>query len=135
MRECHMILERINLIGEDKYNELNFNLDSYFTDYIKALLTKDKDLLFKSIDGLSTRPVATIKIEYQDYLFKLVRDSFKLDSLSDSLRDNIIKRLQKENKLIQLVRLLGQDWVMSSFRSQIEMSTALMAIYQQINVN
>ena len=135
MRECHMILERINLIGEDKYNELNFNLDSYFTDYIKALLTKDKDLLFKSIDGISTRPVATIKIEYQDYLFKLVRDSFKLDSLSDSLRDNIIKRLQKENKLIQLVRLLGQDWVMSSFRSQIEMSTALMAIYQQINVN
>lgn len=135
MRECHMILERINLIGEEKYNELNFSLDSYFTDYLKALLIKDKELLFKSIDGISTRPVATIKVEYQNYLYNLVRDSFNIESLGDSVRDNIIKGLQKGNKLIPIVRLLGQDWVMSSFRSQIEMNTALMAIYQQMNLN
>lgn len=135
MRECHMILERINLIGEEKYNEFNFSLDSYFSDYLKALLTKDKELLFKSIDGISTRPVATVKVEYQNYLYNLVRDSFNTESLGDSVRDNIIKGLQKCNKLIPVVRLLGQDWIMSSFRSQIEMSTALMAIYQQMNLN
>lgn len=127
MRNAHMLLDLYSLIGKEAFKESVKSARQSLVQYFLSMATKNKALLFKSMDELQTFPVANIKDDYDNLLLDLTKafidkDESQLSKLAQALNTNLLK----------IVRQSSEQWFSNSFYNDVSMTTALMALWQLI---
>lgn len=130
MRDAHMLLDKFRYLGEDEFVNCEYVTDQALCKYVASILFKDKTRLYDSIKHLLKIPVATLKVDYQNFFLTLtqaaVDDEFECDPNIRKLAGVLAQ------KTIPFVKLCLQDWVMASFCNDIQIQTALLAVYQSV---
>ena len=129
MRNAHMLLDQYYLIGEESFQEaVTSSMDS-FIEYLKGLVTGDKERTFRAIDALLSFPLADLISDYQD-LVNLLAENMVAYKESPELAD-IMKALG--GNILPVIRLLLSDWILDGFKSDITLRATLLCIFQMLN--
>ena len=72
MRDAHMLLDLYCLIGAEKFPEVVQSSVSIFARYFMSIYNKNKDLVLKCVEELSSFPMASLKSDSELFVFGLV---------------------------------------------------------------
>lgn len=125
MRNAHMLLDTYSLLGKEKFLESTRSAKDVLLMYFTSILRKDNSLLYKSLSLLQTFPVADVKEDFNLIMFDLVN---KLISPDDSETSKVAKAYG--SNLFKVVKTYSSEWFKNSFDNDIQMQTALLALYQ-----
>lgn len=131
MRNAHMLLDKVNLIGEDEFLKSDLPTTSLLNSFIVAILKTDRDSALESVSELSRIPVSYLKDDWQDYFLNLMKASINPDLVQDDRIKKIASALGKQT--VNIVKFCIQDWVIKSFQNSIQAQTAMLAIYQSLS--
>ena len=131
MRNAHMLLDKVSLIGEETFLKNDIQTASLLNDYIVSILKTDRDLVLKTIDSLSRVPVAYLKEDWQDYFLNLMRASVDITLVNDDRMKKLVSVLGKQT--VSIVKFCVQDWVIKSFQTCTQAQIAMLAIYQSLS--
>lgn len=134
MRDAHMLLDKVNLIGEKEFFNSEIPTTSLLNTYVISLLKKDKQSVMNVVNELSRLPVANLKWDWQEYFLNLMKTSVDISFGKD---DNMIKIVSAcgSNKqvLVGIIKMCISDWVISSFQNSIQAQTAMLALFQLVS--
>lgn len=125
MRNAHMLLDTYTLLGKEKFLESTKSAKDALSLYLMAIVKRDIQSLYKSISLLQTFPVADVKEDFNLLMLSLVRKVVVPDETEES---KVAKALG--NNLFKIVKTYSSDWFSNSFDNDIQMQTALLALYQ-----
>lgn len=125
MRNAHMMLDNYLMLGEEKFLQAQRSSYDSVHKYFVAIGQKSTTQLFASIDEILQYPLSSVEDDFKTYVKALTKDLV-------TQSDNPVVKLLGANTL-KLVKLFLSDWVLSSFKSDVEMQTALLAVYQLMN--
>jgi DNA polymerase III gamma/tau subunit len=131
MRNAHMLLDKVSLIGEETFLKNDIQTASLLNDYLVSILKTDRDLLLKTVDNLSRVPVAYLKEDWQDYFLNLMRASVDITLVNDDRMKKLVSVLGKQT--VSIVKFCVQDWVIKSFQTCTQAQIAMLAIYQSLS--
>ena len=133
MRDAHMLLDKVNLIGEKEFLNSDVPTTSSLNHYITSLLKKDKAGVLEAVSTLSRLPVANLKYDWQEYFLNLMRSSVDISYAKDDNMKKIVSAFSKNRQLlVNIVKMCISEWVIASFQNSIQAQTAMLALYQLI---
>ena len=91
-----------------------------------ALRLRKKEVYMSSVDSLLTYPLAEILDDFQKTLLSLLKVQLGVET--GEAWEKVASLYGKD--LIKLVRVCSAEWVLDSFKNDISLQTALLAIYQ-----
>lgn len=128
MRDAHMLLDQCVLLGDEEFSSSVTSPDPAFTNYFKALLIGDKKLLFSALRDIMSFPVSDLKTDYEKFLLSVMR------SVVAEPKEELKELISLGGiDLVKVIRFSMQDWIMSSFESDIMLQAALLANYQALS--
>lgn len=128
MRNAHMLLDKVNLIGEEEFLKSDLPTTSLLNNFIVAILKTDRVSVLDTVSELSRIPVSYLKDDWQEYFLNLMRASIDPDLVQDDRIKKIASALGKQT--VNIVKFCIQDWVIKSFQNSTQAQTAMLAIYQ-----
>lgn len=131
MRNAHMLLDKVNLIGEEEFLKSDLPTTSLLNNFIVAILKTDRVSVLDTVSELSRIPVSYLKDDWQEYFLNLMRASIDPDLVQDDRIKKIASALGKQT--VNIVKFCIQDWVIKSFQNSTQAQTAMLAIYQSLS--
>lgn len=144
MRDAHKLLEKYLLIGKDDFLNLEESgyvyLAKYFGNVLwliknsrssSDLIKSHKDTMIEIVDHLMRIQIALLKDDYQNLFLDLARKCFNCDYKTEPIVDAIFKEFDVRS-ILMLYKVAVDDFMMSSFDSDIRFQTALLSIYQRL---
>lgn len=127
LRNAHMLLDQYRLVGADSFQQHIKSAKKDVLRYFVYLKTRDKVKLFKSIDILLTHPLSDLILDWQQTLLDILRAS-----LGQSDQDETTAKVASlySSDVVKLVKMATAPWVLDSFESDVQIRTALLALYQ-----
>ena len=131
MRNAHMLLDKVNLIGEEEFLKSDIPTTSLLNNFITAILKTDRILVLDTVSELSRIPVAYLKDDWQEYFLNLMKASVDPDLVQDERIKKLATALGKQT--VNIVKFCIQDWIIRSFQNSTQAQTAMLAIYQSLS--
>lgn len=131
MRNAHMLLDKVNLIGEEEFLKSDIPTTSLLNNFITAILKTDRILVLDTVSELSRIPVAYLKDDWQEYFLNLMKASVDPDLVQDERIKKLATALGKQT--VNIVKFCIQDWIIKSFQNSTQAQTAMLAIYQSLS--
>lgn len=131
MRNAHMLLDKVNLIGEEEFLKSDLPTTSLLNNFITSVLKTDRELVLNTVSELSRIPVAYLRDDWQEYFLNLMRASIDSDLVQDEKLKKLASVLGKQT--VNIVKFCLQDWVIKSFQNSTQAQTAMLAIYQSLS--
>ena len=131
MRNAHMLLDKVNLIGEEEFLKSDIPTTNLLNNFITAILKTDRILVLDIVSELSRIPVAYLKDDWQEYFLNLMRAFINTDPVQDERIKKLASALGKQT--VNIVKFCIQDWVIKSFQNSTQAQTAMLAIYQSLS--
>lgn len=132
MRDAHMLLDKVNLIGEKEFLKSDTPTTALLTNYLISLLTSNRELVLSVVYDLSRIPVAYLKDDWQEYFLSLMKASINPELVSSEYIRNIAKKIGKSG-VLKIVQACTQDWILKSFQTGVQAQTAMLALYQMLS--
>lgn len=133
MRDAHMLLDKVNLIGEKEFLKSDVPTNLLLTSYITSILKKDKQGVLDAVSNLSRLPVANLKYDWQEYFLNLMKSSIDISlSIDDNMTKIVSAFSRNRQMLVSIVKMCISDWVIASFQNSVQAQTAMLALYQLI---
>jgi DNA polymerase III delta prime subunit len=126
VRNAHMMLDNLISLGEEDYFRSFRSSGGLIVDYMVSVLSQDRELLYRSMEQLSSFLLVTIKEDYQDVLLGVMR---KVVGGGENLPSSKLFTFSSQ-ELVRLVRLMMSSWVLDSFSSDTTFQTALYCVFQ-----
>jgi hypothetical protein len=130
MRDAHMLLDLYCLIGAEKFPEVVQSSVSIFARYFMSIYNKNKDLVLKCVEELSSFPMASLKSDFELFVFGLAKSVVGLDSGETEI--NSISKIFGMDSL-KIVRVCMSDWVINSFSSEVLFKASFLAMFQLLS--
>ena len=132
MRNAHMLLDKVNILGEEEFLKSDITTIKPMYDYIVSILKSDRSGVLEAVSELSRLPVTYLKEDWQEFFLSLIKASIDPSTTKEDKIQKLISVIPKQN-IVTLVRTCTQDWVIKSFQSSTQAQAAMLAIFQQIS--
>lgn len=146
MRDAHKLLEKYMLIGESDFLNLEESGYTYLAKYFAQVLwliknqraavddiQKHKKTMFEIVERLMRIPVALLKDDYQRLFLDLAKKSLDNEYTCEPIIEKFVAAYTNR-QIMDLYKVALDDFMMSSFDSDIRFQTALLSIYQRLLV-
>lgn len=146
MRDAHKLLEKYMLIGESDFLNLEESGYTYLAKYFAQVLwliknqrasvddiQKHKKVMFEIVERLMRIPVALLKDDYQRLFLDLAKKSLDNEYVCEPIIEKFVAAYTNR-QIMDLYKVALDDFMMSSFDSDIRFQTALLSIYQRLLV-
>lgn len=120
-----MLLDTYSLLGKEKFLQSTKSAKDALNMYLTSIVRKDTNQLYQSLSLLQTFPVADVKDDLNFLMFELTK---KLLSPTDDTESKLAKALG--NNLFKIIKTYTSDWFRNSFDNDVQMQTALLALFQ-----
>lgn len=147
MRDAHMLFEKYLLLGEEDFLHLEESGYNYLAKYFAQVLwliknpkskydeiKQHKSTMLEIAERLSHIPVALLKDDYQRLFLDLTKKCFDHEYKSEVIVDKLIQ-VYDVRSIMMLYKFAVDDFMMSSFESDIRFQAALLSLYQRISLN
>lgn len=131
MRNAHMLLDKVNLIGEEEFLKSDIPTTYLLNNFLKAILKTDRVLVLDTVSELSRIPVSYLRDDWQEYFLNLMRASIDPSLIHDETMLKLVQVLGKQTQAF--VKTCIQDWVIASFQNSVQAQTAMLALYQYLS--
>lgn len=129
MRDAHKYLDQLELIGEEEFKKLMRScVDDWFS-YFEGIALGSKDQVIKSIKRILMFPLAESKDDFSDTVLAIAKQM--VDYEKNEKAERIVKLLGSNT--LKLVKLCVADWVLEGFKSDVELQTTLLCVYQMLS--
>lgn len=127
MRNAHIFLDNLLLLGESGFLESVRSAGSVFLDFFHAVAVKDREAAFSSLGRLGTYPLADLLPDFQQTILEMtqVYVGYKQD---DGLMGETVKALGPNT--LKLVRHSVSEWVIGSFASDQAFQACMLCLFQ-----
>ena len=134
VRDAHMELDRIKMIGEKDYLDSIVDTTSFYLDFINAAIEKDSKEAYSVLEKLINEKLEVLKKSFYNTILEI--NEVKYNISNDKRQGKVDKIVNDlDDNLINLIKLSLEDWVSSSFKSDYEFKNAMMGLYQIIEDN
>jgi DNA polymerase III subunit gamma/tau len=144
MRDAHKLFEKYLLIGENDFLKLEESGYIYLAKYFAQVLwliknnrssvdeiKKHKTIMLEIVDRLMKIPIALLKDDYQNLFLDLAKKLFNPEYTVEPIIEALINTYDSRS-ILNLYKIALDDFMMSSFDSDIRFQTALLSIYQRL---
>lgn len=144
MRDAHKLFEKYLLIGESDFLKLEESGYIYLAKYFAQVLwliknnrssvdeiKKHKTIMLEIVDRLMKIPIALLKDDYQNLFLDLAKKLFNPEYTVEPIIEALINTYDSRS-ILNLYKIALDDFMMSSFDSDIRFQTALLSIYQRL---
>lgn len=128
-RNAHMLLDEYRMVGAEAFKEIVNTARPAFVNYFSAIARGDTESLYEAISDILKFPLVDVQRDFEEILCEMMRSSAGLKG--DRFIDDLVTQLG--SNLYKIVKLCLEDWVGGSFKSDINMQTMLLCIYQMVN--
>lgn len=141
MRDAHMMLDKLSLIGEDDFLKSDIPISDLFRSYIVLIFShifypqlseQDvRDKLMETIEKILKKPVANLKDDWQDFFMNMMRISINPKDTKDIKMARVIEPLIRHNYLLPFVMESLNNWTISSFSDSLRTQAMLFVLFQK----
>ncbi len=128
MRDVHMLLDNLLLVGEDSFRSTIKSSVDLYTDFFIACYNDDKDNIKEVLNNMLECPLTHLNKDFSEFIYLVLNAHVmgesrpKIDDLLAIYKDGIMK----------VINIYFSDWIKNIFISSYDFYAGMLAVYHLV---